>query len=131
MPANGTPALDIAKQLIRVTNPDTSVAATLLFDQVGDILTYRFTITNNGNLSFASPLTVTDDKIASPIACYTPSAANPDVTPGEVLTCKADYVVTQVDLGAGTVVNQAFAQTRFGAGPTAVTSAPFRCLMSD
>ena len=96
MPANGTPALDIAKQLIRVTNPDTSVAATLLFDQVGDILTYRFTIINNGNLSFASPLTVTGDKIASPFACYTPSAANPDFTPGKVLTCEADYVVTQV-----------------------------------
>ena len=124
VPANGTPVLDIAKQLIAVTNPDTTPASGLLFDQVGDVLSYRFTITNNGSLSFASPLTVTDDKIASPIACYTPSATNPDFTPGEVLTCEAEYVVTQADLDAGTVVNQAFAQTQFGAGPTTVSSGP-------
>lgn len=124
VPGNGSPVLAIAKQLIRVTNPDTSVAPALLFDQVGDVLTYRFTITNTGSLSFVAPLTVTDDKIASPIACYTPSPANPDFTAGEVLTCTADYVVTQADLDAGTVVNQAFAQTQFGAGPTTVTTPP-------
>ena len=124
VPANGSPVLDIRKALIRVTNPDTTVAAGLLYDQVGDVLTYRFTVTNTGSLSFAAPLTVTDDRIASPIACYTPSPANPDFTPGEVLTCDADYVVTQADLDAGSVVNQAFARTQFGAGPTPVTSGP-------
>ena len=124
VPANGSPVLDIDKALIAVTNPDNTPSGTLLFDQVGDVLTYRFTVTNTGTLSFAAPLTVTDDRIASPIACYTPSAANPDFTPAEVLTCTADYVVTQADLDAGNVVNQAFAQTRFGAGPTNVTSGP-------
>ena len=124
VPANGTPVLGISKALIRVTHPDTTVAAGLLFNQVGDVLTYRFTVTNRGTLSFVAPLTITDDKIASPIACYTPTPANPDFTAGEVLTCEADYVVTQADLDAGSVVNQAFARTQFGAGPTPVTSGP-------
>ena len=124
VPANGSPVLDIDKTLIRVTNPDNSVATGLLFDQVGDVLTYRFSVTNNGTLSFAAPLTVTDDRISGPIACYTPSAANPDFTPAEVLTCDADYVVTQADLDAGEVVNQAFAETQYGAGPTTLTSGP-------
>ncbi len=124
VPADGIPALGLTKALISVTNPDTTPATGLLFDEAGDVLTYRFTVTNNGSLSFVAPLTVTDDKIAGPIACYTPSAGNPDLTPGETVTCEATYVVLQSDLDAGTVVNQAFAQTTFGAGPTTISSGP-------
>ena len=113
-----------------VTNPDTTDGGTS-FDEVGDVLTYEFTVTNTGEVSFAAQVDVTDALIpTSPIACFVPNIDpaspdyNPDLIPGETATCTGEYTITQDDLDAGEVVNEAFAETEFGAGPTPVVSPP-------
>jgi hypothetical protein len=62
------------------------------------VVTYRYLITNNGNVPI-SDLSLFDDKIGDiPV---------PDVTlePGESITVEADYTVTAADLAAGEVEN--------------------------
>ena len=125
VPASGMPLLETLKEVTAVTNPDASASADLTFDEVGDILTYTFTITNAGTVAFANDVVIVDDRIStSPLTCFTSTPADPDFSAGETLTCEADYVVTQEDLDAGEVVNQAFAQTTSGPDDTPVVSGP-------
>ena len=48
------------KELIAVTNPDSSPSTELDFDEVGDQLTYRFTVTNSGNAAFTEDIDIVD-----------------------------------------------------------------------
>jgi uncharacterized repeat protein (TIGR01451 family) len=108
IPVGASPALSIAK-----TTTSTSFAA------VGDVIPYVYKVTNSGTASFASVITVVDDKIPGPITCFTPSGGDPDLkpadpilgTPAEFVTCSANYTVTQADLDRGYVTNQATANT--------------------
>ncbi|WP_432816603.1 DUF7507 domain-containing protein [Sulfitobacter sp. JB4-11] len=109
VPFTATPALSIAK-----SSPDTS------FAMVDDVLTYAFEVTNSGQRAFVQPVTVTDDQIGT-LTCFTPTATDPDFQAGEVATCSAPYRVTQADIDAGFVTNEAFAQTTFGGGTTVVS----------
>jgi large repetitive protein len=112
IPDATTPALTTVK----------TAAAGAAFAAVGDVLTYTYTVTNSGTRAFVQPVTVTDDKISAPITCFTPTATDPDFQAGEVATCTASYTVTQADIDAGRVTNQAFAQTTFQNAPEPVTS---------
>jgi len=119
IPVDGTPALSIDKVLTAV-NGDTGLTS---FAAVDDILTYGFTVTNSGEVSFSNDITVIDPLIEqSPITCFTSTVENPDLIPGETTTCQGTYRVTQADLDAGEVFNEATASTEFGVGPTVVTS---------
>ncbi len=114
VPSGAVPALTIAKAAISGAD----------FTAVGDQITYEYTVTNSGSASFATPVVVNDDKFATPITCFDPAGpAGPDLIPGEVVTCSAVYDVTQDDLDAGFVTNQANAQTLY-AGTTDVVSPP-------
>ena len=123
IPNDGIPALNTAKALFAV-NGDEAVTT---FDTVGDVLTYEFTVTNEGDVSFSNDVFVVDPMIAeSPITCFTSIIGGPDADPdfrsGEVITCQGTYEVTQDDLDAGEVFNEATSQTSFGDGPTTVES---------
>ena len=116
IPVGGVPSLSLSKTAL----PGSS------FANLGDTITYSFEVTNDGTASFATPITITDNTIpGSPIACYTPSPANPDLTPGESFTCTGTftYSVDQDDLDAGEVINEATANTLFR-GTTPVVSSP-------
>lgn len=121
VPANGVPALGITKDLITLTNPGGAVDAGLDYDEVGDVLTYEYVVTNTGEVSYAQPVNVVDDRLAAPLVCFAPDAANPDLIPGESVTCQATYTVTQDDLDAGRVTNTAFGETIFGDGRIVVS----------
>lgn len=76
------------------------------FAKVGDIVTYTFTMTNNGNV------TLTDVKVDDPML----NALGTDIVlgkttlaPGETIIGTAKYVVTQADMDAGKVDNIATA----------------------
>lgn len=112
VPDAATPALTIAK----------TVTAGAAFAAVGDTLAYTYAVTNTGTRSFVQPVTVTDDRITGPITCFTPTASDPDFRAGEVASCTATYTVTQADIDAGRVTNQAFAQTTYQGAPAPVTS---------
>ncbi|MEV0190102.1 GEVED domain-containing protein [Kitasatospora purpeofusca] len=93
--------------------------------QVGEVLHYSFEITNTGNV------TMTDVSVAE--SAFTgrgtpPTAACPDVAkslaPGAVVTCTAEYTVTQEDVNAGSVENTATATGTPPGGNPPVTSPP-------
>jgi len=72
----------------------------------GDVVSYDYVVTNEGNVTLIDPITVSDDKIAS-VTC--PALPAGGVAPGASLTCTADYAVTQADVDAGQVTNIASA----------------------
>ncbi len=119
VPNSGVPALTTVKELFAV-NGDESLTS---FDSVGDVLTYEFTVTNSGTVSFSNDIVIVDPLLtSSPITCFTTTPADPDVTSGESVSCQGSYTVTQADLDRGEIVNEATAQATFGAGPTLVES---------
>ncbi|CAL8973791.1 hypothetical protein PROP_01254 [Propionicimonas sp. T2.31MG-18] len=76
---------------------------------VGETVSYSFTVTNTGNVSLTG-VGVSDPKVG-PVTC-----AQAGLAPGESTTCSAaDYTVTQADVDAGTVANTA---TGTGTPPT-------------
>jgi uncharacterized repeat protein (TIGR01451 family) len=111
VPDAGVPALSMTK-----------VASTASFSAPGDVLDYTFTVTNAGTRSFVQPVVV-QDSLIGPVTCYTPTGADPDFRPGETVTCTASYTVSQDDIDAGRVLNEASAETSFGGG-TPVVSDP-------
>ncbi len=124
VPADGEPLLTLDKSLSKVTNPDGSVDANDTFDEVGDVLTYSFTVTNDGTIAFVEDVTIEDARLSAPLVCFRSSNADPDLRSGESVTCEGTYTVTQDDLDAGEVFNEALAQTLFGADDTPVISDP-------
>jgi uncharacterized repeat protein (TIGR01451 family) len=112
VPAGAAPALTIDK---------TSSLTTV--NNVGDVIPYSFLVTNSGNASFTRPIIVVDDKIGT-ITCWNPVASDLTFTPSETQICAANYTVTQADLDAGFVTNQANAATTYGAANAQVTSPP-------
>ncbi len=88
-PANQTPALSIVK-----ASTATAVSA------VGDVISYTFSVTNNGNVTLTS-IAVTDAN-ATGMSCV-----DSTLLPGASTTCSASHVVTQADLDSGTIANVA------------------------
>src|SRR5690606_22444359 len=87
---------------------------------VDETISYTFTVTNEGNVSLGN-ITVTDPLIATiagPVG-DTDNDGELDVT--EVWTYTGTYAITQVDIDAGEVVNQA----------TATGTAPDATVVSD
>src|SRR5690606_15211251 len=74
----------------------------------GDEIWYRFTITNDGNVTLTDPV-VTDPMLAA--AGVTVSCPTGPVAPGRSVTCAAEapYVVTLADTNGGEIVNTATA----------------------
>ncbi|WP_211324172.1 DUF7507 domain-containing protein [Echinicola strongylocentroti] len=78
---------------------------------LGDDITYDFTVTNTGNVT-VSGIEVIDDRIGVPAPGQ---AISPNtLAPGEVGTLTVSYPITQDDLNAGLVTNTA---TAVGADP--------------
>ncbi|EPX79422.1 beta strand repeat-containing protein [Litoreibacter arenae] len=118
IPNDADPSISVAK----------TAAAGSTFVEVGDLLTYTFEVTNDGTQAFSADVLIFDDKIAggdTGLACPLP-AGDATLSTGQTISCDFTYAVTQEDLDAGEVVNEAYAQTSFGdpASPTPVTSAP-------
>jgi len=93
IPANAIPSLIITKEAIEAD-----------FDAAGDVLTYQYTVRNNGNITLTGVTNIEDDQIGT-IACFTGN-----ITPGVIVTCQAQYTVTQADVDSGFVTNVAFGQ---------------------
>jgi uncharacterized repeat protein (TIGR01451 family) len=83
--------------LVKTASPTT-------YDEVGDIISYSYLVTNTGNVTLAGPVTVTDDKAT--VTCPAGGLA-----PGAQMTCTATYTITQADLNSGSVKNTAQAHS--------------------
>src|ERR1035437_3227951 len=99
--ATQNPALTIAKALDPASAPS--------FSAVGNQITYKYTLTNSGNVSLTGPFTVSDTKITGPIACGSGSLA-----PLATTSCTATYTIIQGDLNAGSVYNEATGHVTYG-----------------
>ena len=121
-PAGGTLSPVSATETVSATqNPALSLVKTALtssFGAVGDTLDYSYVVTNSGNVTIISPITVADDKIAPPSIVSCPALPAGGLAPNASLTCNASYVVTQADLDAGSVTNVASASDGFVTSPT-------------
>ncbi|WP_435257224.1 beta strand repeat-containing protein [Thioclava sp. FR2] len=111
VPDSGVPLLSMTK-----------TATTDNFAAVGDVIDYSFVVTNAGTRAFVQPVVV-QDSLIGPVTCYTPSGSDPDFRPDESVTCSAPYTVTQADIDAGRVVNEANAETTYGGGTPVVSDA--------
>ena len=79
----------------------------IVFNSVGQVINYSYTVTNTGNPPLAGPVTVTDDKTTPPV-CSATNDANLDR--GETVTCTSTYTITQADLTIGSVTNNSTAR---------------------
>lgn len=71
----------------------------------GRSVRYTYNVTNSGNVTITSAISVTDDK--TPVNC--PALPAGGLLPGGLLVCTADYIVTTTDVQNGLVTNSAFA----------------------
>ncbi|WP_172971378.1 DUF11 domain-containing protein [Palleronia sp. THAF1] len=99
-PIDATPALDLVKSLVAGDG----------FSAVGDVITYRFTYENTGNVGLSEPILVNDDRIGQQV-CR--AAGAPVLASGDSGFCEYDYTVTQADLDADQVVNVATVETTY------------------
>jgi uncharacterized repeat protein (TIGR01451 family) len=79
------------------------------YTAVGNVVTYSYLVTNSGNTTITSPISVADDKIAAPNTVSCPALPAGGLDPDKTLTCTASYTITQADLNAGKVTNTATA----------------------
>ncbi|WP_298258134.1 hypothetical protein [uncultured Litoreibacter sp.] len=120
VPAGADPSLSLTKTVVSGDG----------FSAVGDRIEFEFRVENTSvnppGASFSQPIEINDPDIGPSFTCFTP--ALPDTfDAGEFDTCTAEYFVTQDDLDAGEVVNEAIATTIFAPNnpnPITVVSAP-------
>jgi LPXTG-site transpeptidase (sortase) family protein len=95
------------------------------YTNVGDVLNYSYTVTNTGGTILAGPVTVVDDTIGSFTCGDLTTVGNFDTNfdPGESVTCTNTYLVTQLDINLGSVVNIAYAQVGGETSPTDTATA--------
>ncbi len=89
------------------------------FDAVGTQLNYNYLVTNTGNVTLATPITVVDDVVNGAGGTVTCAAQPPlGLAPGATLSCTAAYNVVQADIDAGQVVNTASATSGSTTSPS-------------
>lgn len=95
----------------------TKTASSQTYGQVGQTITYNYTITNTGTTQLGpAQFVITDNKLAAPLNCGLPDAI---IAPNQSLTCSAPYVITQADMSAANLTNRA---TASGAGQTSASA---------
>lgn len=86
--------------------------------EVGQQITYTFTLTNTGNVTITSPSVKDTDFSGSGQLSALDCPADSVLEPGDAITCTATYTVTQADIDAGQLANSA---TATGTPPDGVT----------
>ncbi|WP_299770172.1 gliding motility-associated C-terminal domain-containing protein [uncultured Dokdonia sp.] len=97
LPIPATPALELVKTSAYVDSNGDGIVSP------GDIIVYTFVVTNTGNVTVTS-IDVTDSNLIPNLVGTISSLA-----PGENETLTANYFITQDDINAGQVVNEAVA----------------------
>jgi uncharacterized repeat protein (TIGR01451 family) len=130
-PNSGTP-VDSPPDSATVTAPPTpaiTIVKSASPDLPGDFtagrtITFSFVVTNTGNVTLAPVVvnegTFTGTGTLSPVTCPAGAAS---LAPGDQVTCTATYTVTQADVDAGSITNDATATGTPPSGPP-TTSPP-------
>ena len=104
-------------QVTQVTFPSTILtmvksADPISYGTAGQTITYRYTITNSGNIDISAPITVTDDKAGT-----VPIQNSGILSPGSSVSGTAIYKITDADINTGSVTNLASATASFNNQP--------------
>ncbi|MFK0003213.1 hypothetical protein [Paenarthrobacter sp. NPDC090522] len=113
-PLTPAPAMEFTKSADASAIKDPAV--------VGDLITYTFTAKNTGNVKL-SGVTINDPLAGLSALSYTWPGTSGELLPGETVTATATYAITQADIDAGHVVNEATSTGTPPSGP-AVTPPP-------
>jgi len=102
-----------ALTLVKSASPPT-------YDEVGDIISYSFLVTNTGNVSLTGPITISDNKATNESCPSVTTVGNLDseLDPTEYITCTASYTITQTDMDNLSVTNIASASADGTTSPT-------------
>lgn len=103
-------------------------AAPGVFTRAGDVVDYRFDITNSGNVTLGS-LGITEIQFSGTGTMSALSCPSPEVAPGDTVRCTATYMVTQADVDSGVLTNSATGQGTPPSG-AAVDSSPSNALVA-
>jgi uncharacterized repeat protein (TIGR01451 family) len=93
-----------------------------IVQKAGQLVTYRFLVTNDGNGPL-SGISVADTFTAPSTGSLTPTCPRTTLAAGASMTCTTTYAVTQVDVDHGAINDSATATGTPASGPP-VTSAP-------
>ena len=97
-------------------------AAPTTYSAVGQVITYTFTITNTGNVTLGSAISVTDATLNPATPTFTCLPGPFALAVGTQMTCTQTHAITQADLDAGSIVNTATATDGVvTAGPSSAT----------
>ncbi|MEB8434564.1 hypothetical protein OO007_20165, partial [Cocleimonas sp. KMM 6892] len=105
VPDGATPAITLIKTSTNIT-----------FTTLNEPLTYTYEVENTGTATFVNNINISDNKIngGTPFQCWSSVLpGDPDFRTGEKITCSVVYNVTQADLDAGFVTNEAHAETDY------------------
>lgn len=94
------PDLSLVKAVESITDTDTSETTT-----IGDVINYKFSATNNGNVNLTNVVITDELPGLSALSCDQTSPAT--LAPEASLNCTATYTVTADDADTGEVVNVA------------------------
>jgi uncharacterized repeat protein (TIGR01451 family) len=108
-PVTPTPAPilpNIPRLIVQPTN------ATTPFSNVGQVITYSYSVANVGSTPLAGPVSVSDDKTTPPDCLKVNAVGNLDnnLDPNESVTCTSSYTIVQGDLNTGSVTSNAIAK---------------------
>ncbi len=98
------PAATGAQQLQSGQLTLTVTASPPTFDQVGQTITFTYTITNSGSGPIGPDQFIVSD---TGVGIFNCGDANTTLAPGQSLTCTATLVIAQADLDAGSVTTSA------------------------
>lgn len=88
-------------------------ASSPTYGQIGQTITYTYTLTNTGTTPLGpAQFVITDNKLGAAFNCGDP---NTTLAAAQSMTCTANYLITQADLSSANLTNSAFAT---GAGQT-------------
>lgn len=100
----------------------TKVVDELEFTSAGDVLNYEMAVDNLGNVTL-SAVSLVDEAPGTGDFTVDCTGLPAVLAPGEVGNCTARYVVSQVDVDSGSVVNSAFVEATAPTGPVNTRSA--------
>ncbi len=112
VPVEHDPAITLEKS----GTSDNAVVAPADRTDVGDVIDYTFSVTNTGNVTLTA-IAIDDPPLAA-VTC-----PPDDVAPGATVECTGSYGVTQGDIEAGSVYNEASASATPPVGDAVVTTA--------
>ncbi|HEX2998054.1 MAG TPA: LysM domain-containing protein, partial [Anaerolineales bacterium] len=98
----------------------TKTADSQTYGQVGQIITYTYTITNTGTTPLGpAQFIITDNKFSAPLNC---GPAQTTLAPNQMVNCSSPYTITQADVDAPTLTNSATASGAGQTSPAATTT---------